>query len=66
MEWIKNKLFGEESSPAKIYYAAKVPNPKKGWLRKSALRSGDLWIDTKNGNRSHVYTGNTWRRLGTN
>jgi len=65
MDWIKNKLFGEEIRYNKVYYGAKAPSPKKGWLRKSALLVGDLWFDTKNENRPHAWTGNVWRRLGS-
>lgn len=64
MDWIKRKLYGEEPKRSVIYQGAKVPNPKRGWLRKSALLEGNLWVDTKNSNRVHVWTGNVWRRLG--
>ena len=63
-EWLKTKLYGKTLAKNHVYYAPKAPNPRKGWLRKSALRVGDLWIDTKTSNRAHTWTGNVWRRLG--
>jgi hypothetical protein len=63
MEWLKRKLYGEEPTRSVVYSGAKAPDPRKGWLRKSALLRGHLWINTKT-NRVHIWTGNTWRRLG--
>jgi hypothetical protein len=64
LKWLKTKLYGKVLAYNSVYYGDKAPNPKKGWLKKSALREGDLWFDTKNSNRPHSWTGNVWRRLG--
>jgi len=63
MEWLKALLYGKKLAYNNVYYMSKAPNPKKGWLRKSALKKGDLWFDTNEA--PHVWTGEHWKTLGT-
>lgn len=66
MEWFKTKLYGKRVAYNSVYYAPKPPNPKKGWLRKTALMQGDLWFDTAAKTpKPHAWSDGRWKKLGT-
>lgn len=67
MEWLKTLLYGEKVRYNSVYYQPKPPNPKRGWLKKSALITGDLWYDTLNGNTTYVWRSDgVWERVRSN
>jgi hypothetical protein len=63
MEWLKTLLYGKKLTHNRVFYMSKAPNPKKGWLKKSALMVGDLWFDTSH--TPHVWADGRWKKLGT-
>lgn len=64
MEWLKHLLYGQRRSYNSVYYSDTAPNPKQGWLRKSALRTGDLWFDPPHFDRSRVWSDGAWKEVG--